>query len=584
MTAVTLSSTVSTPPPVAATVSPTSPATSVDDPTTSGPTDTSTDTTTSEGPTPTSTQTSEQPNTSTQAPPVTTATQTVTPPTTTKTSTVTTTSTQTRWVSQPAATSGDIPWGLAVTGLLIVIAATVACLVWFRKTRAAGRRAFGRATDQTAAPERASATDATEVVVDGPSLGREVAGAAPNAQLLAFMTMLGEAMLDISAPMAQVNHTLRKVAVANGVPNASIITLPTALFVSLPGVEGSGTAAIAAGERAVDLGQMHSIMDVADQSSSGQLAPADGIARLTAIADARSPYPPLVQIAGYAAMSVGIALLLGAAPVDLIVAAVLGSLTAVVLRATAGISTVYSAMVVLGTSFSVATITFLVARTGWDLNPLAALVPPLLTFLPGAQLTNGTIDLATSQIVSGAARLAAGFMQLVLLAVGITAAASLVGVPAGLVEGARQSSLGPVAPWLGVLVYGTGLVFYKAARKGSRRWILLVLVIAYAGQVVGGLLFGSAVSALFGAFCMTPAAMIVSTRPTGPPPLVSFLPAFWMMVPGALGLVGVTTALGGQSAANTFITMATTLVSISLGVLAGLALARPFEDRLQEMN
>lgn len=485
--------------------------------------------------------------------------------TSTTTSTSTSTSTHIEWISRPAAASGDVPWSLALTGVIVIVAAIAAAIVWYVKTGTTGRRAAGRPTDHGAAPDNPAPASATD-----------------RRDLLHFLTVLGEAMLDISAPLIQVNHTLRKVAVAGGEPTAAIITLPTALLVSVSGVEDSATAAIGAGERDINLGQMQGITEVADQASDGRLAPRDGLARLSAIADADYPYPAIVQIAGYAAMSIGIALLLGANPLDLVVAAVLGALAAVVLRWTAHIEPVYSAMVVLGTAFTVAVITFLLARTGWDLNLLAALVPPLITFLPGAQLTNGTIDLVTKQIVSGAARLAAGLMQLVLLAVGITAAASLLGVPASLTRTTGQSSFGPLAPWVGVIIYGVGLVFYKAARPGARRWILLVLVVAYAGQVIGGVLFGSAVSAMVGAFFMTPAAMIVSTRPTGPPPLVSFLPAFWLLVPGALGLVGITTAVGGSSTAvATLVTTATTLVTISLGVLAGLAVARPFEDRLR---
>ncbi|PWJ25088.1 uncharacterized membrane protein YjjP (DUF1212 family) [Branchiibius hedensis] len=447
----------------------------------------------------------------------------------------------------------------------MVLAAIAAGVVWWVKTRTVGRRAAGQPVEAT--------PPADSPAQDSPGDRRD---------LLRFLTVLGEAMLDISAPLIQVNHTLRKVATAGGAPQAAIITLPTALLVSVSGVEDSATAAVGAGERDIDLGQMQGITEVADQASDGRLTPRDGLARLSAIADADYPYPAVVQIAGYAAMSIGIALLLGANPLDLAVAAVLGILTALVLRWTARIEPVYSAMVVLATSFIVAVITFLLARTGWDLNPLAVLIPPLITFLPGAQLTNGTIDLVTKQIVSGSARLTAGLMQLALLAVGITAAASLLGVPASLTRNAGQSFFGPLAPWAGVLIYGVGLVFYKAARPGARRWILLVLVVAYAGQVVGGVLFGSAVSAMVGAFFMTPAAMIVSTRPTGPPPLVSFLPGFWLLVPGALGLVGVTTAVGGGSTAvATLVTTGTTLVTISLGVLAGLAVARPFEDRLR---
>ncbi|KYH44515.1 threonine/serine exporter ThrE family protein [Branchiibius sp. NY16-3462-2] len=491
------------------------------------------------------------------------------PTTTTVTATTTTTTTTTSetvaWITRPASSGGDVPWPLGLTGVIVVLAAIAAGIVWYVKTRATGRRAAGRPVAPEAAPHSPQPTSPTD-----------------RRDLLRFVTVLGEAMLDISAPLIQVNHTLHKVATVGGVPEAEIITLPTALLVSVPGVDDTATAAIGAGERDIDLGQMQGITEVADQASDGRLSPRDGLARLTAIADADYPYPPVVQVAGYAAMSVGLALLLGANPLDLLVAAVLGGLTALVLRWTARIESIYSVMVVLGMSFVVASIAFLLARTGWDLNLLAALVPPLITFLPGAQLTNGTIDLVTKQIVSGSARLASGLMQLVLLAVGITAAASLVGVPASLARTSGQSFFGPLAPWAGVLIYGVGLVFYKAARPGARRWILLVLVIAYAGQVVGGVLFGSAVSAMVGAFFMTPAAMIVSTRPTGPPPLVCFLPAFWLLVPGALGLVGVTSAVGGgASAAATLVTTGTTLVTISLGVIAGLAVSRPLEDRLR---
>ena len=73
---------------------------------------------------------------------------------------------------------------------------------------------------------------------------------------------------------------------------------------------------------------------------------------------------------------------------------------------------------------------------------------------------------------------------------------------------------------------------------------------------------------------MTPVAVLVSLRREGPPSIVSFLPAYWLLVPGALGLVGVTTLLDGDTnGLDTLVTTITTMVAISLGVLAGLALA-----------
>jgi uncharacterized membrane protein YjjB (DUF3815 family) len=51
-----------------------------------------------------------------------------------------------------------------------------------------------------------------------------------------------------------------------------------------------------------------------------------------------------------------------------------------------------------------------------------------------------------------------------------------------------------------------------------------------------------------------------------------FLPAFWMLVPGATGLIGVTQAVGVTSiAASDFGETAVTVASITLGTLLGAA-------------
>jgi uncharacterized membrane protein YjjB (DUF3815 family) len=112
--------------------------------------------------------------------------------------------------------------------------------------------------------------------------------------------------------------------------------------------------------------------------------------------------------------------------------------------------------------------------------------------------------------------------------------------------------------------------------------MIVVLYVAYAGQVVGGALFGGALSAFFGALAMTPFAMVGARQRWGPPMLVSFLPAFWLLVPGALGLVSLTRLLGGDQASglDVLVTTGTTMVGIALGVLLGTAVTTRVLDRL----
>jgi uncharacterized membrane protein YjjB (DUF3815 family) len=73
---------------------------------------------------------------------------------------------------------------------------------------------------------------------------------------------------------------------------------------------------------------------------------------------------------------------------------------------------------------------------------------------------------------------------------------------------------------------------------------------------------------------LTPVAAWVATRPSGPPQLASFLPAFWMLVPGAVGLIGMAEFVGSDQAAGLdhFVRAIVAFVSIGLGVLVGNAL------------
>jgi uncharacterized membrane protein YjjB (DUF3815 family) len=136
--------------------------------------------------------------------------------------------------------------------------------------------------------------------------------------------------------------------------------------------------------------------------------------------------------------------------------------------------------------------------------------------------------------------------------------------------------LGSWAPWLGVIVFGLAASVHFSAPRGALPWLMLVLLSAWLGQLLGNLLVSSDVSGFFGALVMTPVALAVARLPGGPPSQVTFLPAFWLLVPGALGLIGVTEVVGNPAAASIgdLIRPIGSIVSIALGVLGGVSLYR----------
>jgi X-X-X-Leu-X-X-Gly heptad repeat protein len=197
-----------------------------------------------------------------------------------------------------------------------------------------------------------------------------------------------------------------------------------------------------------------------------------------------------------------------------------------------------------------------------------------VTFLPGGLLAVATMELAAGQMVSGASRLVSGVVQLALLAVGIVAGAALVHAPKSSLLDHQVAGLGYWAAWLGVFVFAFGVFLHFSAPARSLPWLLLVLVVAFAGQSLGSALFGGELSGFFGALAMTPLALWVERLRRGPPKLVTFLPAFWLLVPGATGLIGVTAIVGTGTnvASSAFSHTLGSIIAISLGVLIGAAL------------
>jgi uncharacterized membrane protein YjjB (DUF3815 family) len=98
-----------------------------------------------------------------------------------------------------------------------------------------------------------------------------------------------------------------------------------------------------------------------------------------------------------------------------------------------------------------------------------------------------------------------------------------------------------------------------------------VLYVAYAVQALSGLLVGSLGASFLAGAVVLPVAYLVQFRRSGPPVMVTFLPAFWLLVPGALGLQGVTEIVSAGSAAGLgdFLNALLSIVAIAVGVLVG---------------
>ena len=496
---------------------------------------------------------------------------------------------QTRPNIAPQVRTSEIETGSIALAVLVLTAIGVVSWILIRRPRRL--HLPGPVRSGTPDPHRAplpptaatTAAPADTIPADTMVAGGRAAGTSTvDTATLDLLIEMGEALIDAGDAVSHVESSLRSLGSVYGIDGLGVLVLPTALVVSVPGVGDVKTEVSTAGRRALRLDQIDDVIHLVNAAEHGQVSAEQGRAELTRIRASDPPFGPSLVLAGYVLLTIGIALLLRAGWREVILAAALGLVVGHFRRTTEHVGASYQPFWPLIAATAVSTVVFTTARFVDDLIVFPALAAPLITFLPGALLTTGMLELATGQIVAGAARLASGTIQLLLLALGIVAGAQLVGVPGGDLRGSGGGIAASLLPWIGIVAFGIGVVWFKGARRSTLPWILISMFAAYAGQVIGGLFFGASLSAFFGATAMTLVALLAARQHSGPTPLVTFLPGFWILVPGALGLEGVTRIIGANAVAAGTGAVTTTVISmvgISLGILLGLALVASDPDR-----
>ncbi|MBY0587840.1 threonine/serine exporter family protein [bacterium] len=392
--------------------------------------------------------------------------------------------------------------------------------------------------------------------------------------LLEFMLRMGQAYLACGEQTAKVELTLRRVATAYGIRRSRVVAFPTVVYVSIHDGDKEHVTFVEGPTQSLRLDQIADIYTLGEQAVRGSIPLEDGQRQFAKILRTKSRFGIAGDVLGNILLSVGVTMLLGPTAKNIGAAAVLGAVVGL-LKGLDRRRQVLSVMLPVVAAAMVSTLVFLAIKQGLPIDPVHVLVPPLIAFLPGAMLTLGMVELAYGDMVSGSSRLITGFVQLGLLALGLVAGAIAVGYsPANVVEADLQAiDSSTWIPWAGVVVFGMGAYLYFSAPRKSFFWMLFVLLVTFGTQHLASGVFGSAGSGFFGMLVATPLAYLIQLRFHGPPAMVTFLPSFWLLVPGSLGLVSVTQMLSDRDKGiDGIVTALFVFMSIALGTLVGASL------------
>ncbi|MGN8244600.1 threonine/serine ThrE exporter family protein [Cellulomonas soli] len=407
------------------------------------------------------------------------------------------------------------------------------------------------------APSRDTAPDAVESV------------STVDPDLVPLLTALGVCLLDAGQASNEVEEALSAVASARGDNEVRAFVVPTGVLVQVDDPGGVSTHYASSTGRPFSLGQVAALERLVRDVATGTTELATARGRLARLASAPPRFGPALGVLGNILLTVGFGLCQRPSPGAVGGLVILGTLVGLARATLPKTPALATALPVLA-SFVVSVLSTEVLGPRLGVDPITLITPALVTFLPGAALTTATIELTHNQVVSGASRLVYGLAQLMLLAFGVVASAAVVGAP----DPVAPEPFGPWIAYVGVALVGCGFVLYLSAPKGSLPWIGLTLYSAFVAQAVGSAVLSPQLSGFVGGVVLIVVSRLIARLPSGPPRLVTALPGFWLLVPGALGFMGVSEiATSGARAGGELIDMVLALFSISLGILTGTGLS-----------
>jgi uncharacterized membrane protein YjjP (DUF1212 family) len=388
-------------------------------------------------------------------------------------------------------------------------------------------------------------------------------------EVLDLLRNLGVALCRAGEAAGRVTSILDEVARTYDAHGVKFFVFPTGVFVRIETATSSQVDFEPGDDTPLRLDQIDGLYRLVDDIRLKGVEIAVATDRLHDVLIRGPRFGPVVTVIGTSVLTVGLGLMLNPTATALPAYAVLGVVVGL-LRWWADRDRLLELVLPVATSFVVTWLSFEFAAEVLDSPPLDIVIPSLVTLLPGAALTMATVELSAGSMISGASRLIYGLERLLLLTFGIAVGAEVAGLST-LDKHVEATPLGAWAPWLGVLVFGVGHFFASSAPRRTFGWLLIVLYVAYGVQAATGQLIGSLGGSFLAGAVVLPVAYAIQHRRSGPPVPVTFLPAFWMLVPGALGLQGVAEIVGADQASGLgdFLNALLSIVAIAVGVLVG---------------
>ena len=211
-------------------------------------------------------------------------------------------------------------------------------------------------------------------------------------------------------------------------------------------------------------------------------------------------------------------------------------------------------------------------------QPAQVVLPLLAMVLPGTLLAVGSFDILRGALQAGAARLVGGVHQLLVLALGLVASQAAFALTTPIEQPAEMTRMGAWSPVVGLAVYVLGTCLAFCAPVSAWPTLTIVVYVGWGIQLLTDGLAGPCASTFLAAAVAIVVATGIYPR-FGPPPLLTLNPLFRILGIGGLSLLQVTSLTVGNFIGAEVGSAAFTLISVALGLAAGMAVTERMRSR-----
>jgi uncharacterized membrane protein YjjP (DUF1212 family) len=396
-----------------------------------------------------------------------------------------------------------------------------------------------------------------------------------DVELLECMRKIGKGLIAAGTPVGVVENTLTEVALVHET-SCEIIALPNILMIKLGNSVHELTDFTVQRTTTLPLNQLSALSELVGEVKEKKISPAEASSQVDEILRRPQRFSDMAIIVGYIVATIGLTMRFRWDIWSILLAGATGLLVALLILLFREWPRFNLLLPVIAASL-VSTIIFYLTQLGLVYGSANLIIPPLVTFLPGAILTTGMIELASMHLISGSSRLMYGMATLFLLFIGISVGLNISDLPNVMVTSYEASVFPWWAPVMGTLLFGIGTFVRLSGSNRDLFWMLLVLYIAMLGQSLGEAWLNPYFGAFLGATLMALSSELIARSPKRTPALASQALAFWFLVPGARGLLSVTSILSQdyQTALIGLGEMVVLITSIALGVFLGTLVVSP---------